>query len=203
MMQDGSSNQAHIVAVMGASGTGKSHYLKCELRRLKPRRLIVWDARSEYGEIATPTASMSDVLKGLRSGKRVRLAYRPNTMDEKALRAKFEALCKIVFAAGDVVFICEELSDVTSPSWAPGAWRQISTQGRHRGLHVYGTSQRPASIDKHFLGNATHVRTNRLNYAPDRQTLAQFLDIPLTDVSGLTGYGWIMRDMREGTISRG
>lgn len=202
-MADGSNNTAHIEAVMGASGSGKSHYIKGRIKALKPQRLIVWDAREEYAELATPTERIGDVLAGLRSGKRVRLAYRPKTMDEKQLRAKFEALCKIVFAAGNVMFIAEELSDVTSPSWAPGAWRQISTQGRHRGLQVFGTSQRPASIDKHFLGNATQVRTHRLNYQPDRVTLAQFLDIPLPDVAELKGYAWIQRDMREGTVTRG
>lgn len=199
----GCDNVAHIEAVMGASGSGKSHYVKGQVKRLKPKRLVIWDAREEYGELATPTTRLADVLAGLRSDKRVRLAYRPKTMDEKTLKAKFEALCKVVFAAGDVMFIAEELSDVTSPSHAPGAWRQISTQGRHRGLYVFGTSQRPASIDKHFLGNATHVRTHRLNYQPDRVNLAQFLDIPLPDVAGLTGYSWIARDMREGVITRG
>jgi hypothetical protein len=68
---------------------------------------------------------------------------------------------------------------------------------------VYGTSQRPASIDKHFLGNATHVRTHRLNYQTDRQVLAQFLDIPLEKVVALREYGWIMRDMGKGEIFTG
>ncbi|RKQ61161.1 hypothetical protein C8E02_0928 [Vogesella indigofera] len=199
----GCDNQAHIEAVMGASGSGKSHYVKSQVKRLKPKRLVIWDAREEYGELATPTSRLADVLAGLRSGKRVKLAYRPKTMDEKALKEKFAALCQLVFAAGDVLFIAEELSDVTSPSHAPGAWRQISTQGRHRGLMVYGTSQRPASIDKHFLGNATHVRTHRLNYQPDRINLAQFLDLPLADITALTGYSWIARDMREGVITKG
>ena len=199
----GSDNKAHIEAVMGASGCGKSHYIKGCIKKAKPHRLIIWDAREEYGDFATPTSSLSDLLKGLRSGKRLRLAYRPKTMDEKLLKSKFEAVCKLVFAAGNLTFIAEELSDVTSASWAPGPWRQISTQGRHRGLTVYGTSQRPASIDKHFLGNATHVRTHRLNYQTDRQVLAQFLDIPLEKVVALREYGWIMRDMGKGEISTG
>jgi len=87
---------------MGASGSGKSHYVKGQVKRLKPKRLVIWDAREEYGELATPTDRLADVLAGLRSDKRVRLAYRPKTMDEKTLKAKFEALCKVVFAAGDV-----------------------------------------------------------------------------------------------------
>lgn len=202
-MADGSNNSAHIEAVMGASGTGKSHYIKGRLKQLKPKRLIIWDAREEYQDLARPTHRMADVLAGLRSGKRVKLAYRPNTGEEKELREKFATLCRIVFAAGDLVFIAEELSDVTSASWAPGPWRRISTQGRHRGLYVFGTSQRPASIDKHFLGNATQVRTSRLNYKNDREALANFLDVPVTDVNALIGYQWIERDMGSGSIKRG
>lgn len=199
----GCDNEAHIEAVMGASGSGKSHYVKGRLKKLKPDRLIIWDAREEYGELATPCTSLADVLKGLRSGKRLKLAFRPKTMDEKKLREKFGALCQMVFAAGDVCFIAEELSDVTSPSWAPGPWRQISTQGRHRGLTVFGTSQRPASIDKHFLGNATQVRTHRLNYEPDRKALASFLDVPLEAVASLAGYDWLQRDMKTREVTRG
>ena len=203
MSAKGCDNTAHIEAVMGASGCGKSHYVKSQIRKAKPQRLIIWDAREEYGDFAKPTTSLADVLGGLRSGKRVKLAYRPKTMDEKVLRAKFETLCKIIFAAGNVTFIAEELSDVTSPSWAPGPWRQISTEGRHRKLTVYGTSQRPASIDKHFLGNATHVRTHRLNYQADRQALAQFLDISVDRVVALKGYEFIQKDMRDAVLTAG
>lgn len=199
----GCDNEANIIAIMGASGCGKSHYMKGRLKALKPDRLIIWDAREEYGELATPCTSLGEVLKGLRSGKRLRLAFRPKTMDEKKLREKFAALCSMVFAAGNLTFIAEELSDVTSASWAPGPWRQISTQGRHRGLYVFGTSQRPASIDKHFLGNATQVRTHRLNYEDDRKALAKFLDVPLSDVAGLAGFEWIQRDMKTRAVTRG
>jgi hypothetical protein len=70
-------------------------------------------------------------------------------------------------------------------------------------MTVYGLSQRPASIDKHFLGNATSVRTHRLNYHADRVALARFLDVPLADVSALAGYHWIQRDMSTRAVTSG
>jgi len=203
-MADGSNNVCNIEAVMGPSGSGKSYYVKQQIKRAKPKRLVVWDAREEYGDLATPVYSLKAVLEKLRSGKPVKIAFRPpGVVEEKELVALFSALCRIVFAAGHLTFVAEELSDVTTPSRAPGPWRKISTQGRHKGLHVYGCSQRPASIDKQFLGNATIVRTHRLNYHADRVALARFLDVPLDQVGGLAGYHYIERDMTTRAVKTG
>jgi hypothetical protein len=88
----------------------------------------------------------------------------------------FAIVCKIAFACGSLVLLAEELSDVTTPSYAPPAWRQITTQGRHKGLTVLGAAQRPALIDKTFLGNCTRIRCGALVYAADRTAMAAALD---------------------------
>ncbi|MGH8719649.1 MAG: hypothetical protein ACREV0_12025 [Burkholderiales bacterium] len=57
--------------------------------------------------------------------------------------------------------------------------------------------QRPAAIDKHFFGNASVIRTGRLNYAAD------VLDVAGDEIRELPQLAWIERDMRSGKVQRG
>lgn len=186
---------------MGASGSGKSLYIKGELRRLKPRRLVVWDPLGEYREFGTPAATLGEILAAAK-GAGFRLIFRPAADPDQA-RKQFDVLCRIVFAAGDCTLVAEELAFVTSPSYAPAGWSECTLKGRHRALRIYGASQRPASIDKHFFGNATEIRTGRLNFARDVKTLADVLQVPALQVQSLQPLQWIARDMATGRIYTG
>jgi hypothetical protein len=86
---------------------------------------------------------------------------------------------------------------------APAGWSMVTRKGRHRGLRVYGASQRPAAIDKHFFGNASVIRTGRLNYAADVKTMADVLDVTSDEIRELPALAWIERDMRSGKVRRG
>ena len=79
----------------------------------------------------------------------------------------------------------------------------VTLKGRHKGLTVYGNSQRPASIDKNFFGNATIIRTGRLNFAADVKVLANVLQVQALEVQSLQPLEYIERDMGTGAISRG
>jgi hypothetical protein len=76
-------------------------------------------------------------------------------------------------------------------------------RGRHKGMTVIGASQRPASIDKHFFGNATIVRTGRLNFAADIKVLANVLHVPGSHILSLAPLEFFQRDMQTGDTQRG
>ncbi len=190
-------NEPLFEVIIGASGSGKSHYLKERLAELNPPRLLVWDARAEYGHLARHVDSLRAVLDACRSGKPFRLAYLPRDFDR--LQEEFSALCRIAFAAGNLALVAEELSDVTKPSWAPPDWRRISTQGRHRGIFAFGTSQRPALIDKTIFGNATHVRCGVLGYPDDAKVMGRALAVRPDVLEQVQGHDWIKRDVRART----
>lgn len=203
-----------IEAYIGASGSGKGVSIVRRLEELKPRRLLVWDPRGEYAKQAR-AVSLSEAVRlvgGSKGGPfRLRVVHDGKTDPAEA----FGLVCKLAFAAGDLVFLAEELSDVTKPSWAPPAWRQCMTQGRHRHLHVIGAAQRPALVDKSFLGNCTYIRCFTLRYGPDRTAMALALDVPVSDVASLqtveaerrgyqlTEINYMERDFRAGTVQRG
>jgi hypothetical protein len=180
---------ADIRAVLGASGTGKSHYTKKEIRRAK--RLMVWDADDEYQDL--PAVSVADLARFLhgKAGKSFKARVVPS-LDPKIRKAQFDLFCRVIFEIGDMLVVVEELRFVTSPSWAPEGWALLTSRGRKRGIRIIGTSQRPASIDKDFLGNCSTIRVGRLQYHSDRIAVAQAIDRPVEDLSKLTGHEAIL-----------
>lgn len=199
-------NEARIWGVMAASGKGKGVWLKAKLRELKPRRLVVWDFKREYQEFAKLLPSLSacrDAMLRAGADGSLRVAYCPVGSGEKALRKEFEALCELVYAWENCVFIAEELSNVTTPGWAPGAWRKMTTSGRHAGIHVIGIAQMPTLIDKTFLGNCTLIHVGALNQQEHRDTVERALDVERGSLAGLLKFQWIEKDADTGEIATG
>lgn len=193
-----SANKAFIVAVLGASGSGKSTYVKRILSRGHPR-LLIWDPLREYeGEGVESLAGLLAALKA----KKFRLVFRPSA-DPVQRGKQFDLVCRAALAAGSLTLVVEELRFVTTPQRAPLGWAQVCLTGRHRGLKVFGISQRPASIDKDFLGNCTAIRTGRLAYPEDVKAVCKVMGIPSSKVEALKPLEWLEKDMASGKISSG
>lgn len=192
-------NQANIVAVMGGSGSGKSTYIKREIERLKPKRLIIFDVMHEYGEYGQRVKFCREMTE-LTKAKTFKLDFCPNS---NSINEQFNFVCKLAFALGDCLLVVEELNRVTQANRAPPAWQDCTSRGRHKGLMIYGASQRPASVDKDFFSNATKIRSGRLNFAADIKTLANVLKVSTGDIDCLKPLEYIEREMQTGKISRG
>lgn len=204
------SNEAQIWGVLAASGSGKGLWIKQELRRLKPARLVIWDYKLEYGEFAPQLVNSVEQLRQLMikaKGGPLRVRYKCKTGTKvKQTMAEFEAVCRLVQAWRNCVFLAEELSNVTTPSWAPAAWREMTTGGRHEGVHIIGVAQNPALIDKTFLSNCTLIHVGPLREFRHRQAVARSMDVPVQKITALQKFQWIERDfdartLREGIVS--
>lgn len=198
-MIEGAKNKALIVAVMGASGSGKSAFVKKEIMRARPRRLMIFDPLKEYGafgEVVTSTAALRTKARA----KFFALVFQPSMA---LIKEQFDFFCAVSYDSGYCTVVCEELSLVTTANKAPPAWSLITLTGRHKKMCVYGLSQRPASIDKNFFSNATKVRCGRLNYAADIQTLANVLNVPRDKVQNLLPLEFIERETSTGKITTG
>lgn len=197
------SNRPDVRAYIGATGSGKGVSIREHLYESKPSRLIVWDPLGEYSEFVTiTTGNLADVSR-LLAGKSFRVAYWPGNDPDK-YRERFDLFCRMAFAAGNCTMLVEELADVTTPSYAPQPWRRCTTQGRHRGLRIIAASQRPAQVDKQFLGGCTYIRCFTLRYPADRTAMSSCMDVPASDVAKLmtvesgrtTTINFIERDFR-------
>jgi hypothetical protein len=198
--------EARIWAVLGASGSGKSLWWKGKVRAEKPRRFIMWDFMNEGAEFATQATSLESIRKAMiAAGKDgpLRLRYVPRGAGEKPMKAEFEALCNLVYAWGNCTFVVEELANVTMPSWAPAAWRKMTTSGRHKLVHIIGCSQTPAMIDKAFMGNATLIHCGPLREHAHREAVAKSMDIDGGRIAKLVKLQWLEKDFDSGVVTTG
>lgn len=191
-------NEARIIGVMAASGSGKGLWIKDLLKREKPPRLVIWDYKDEYKDAAKLLVhSLESVRKSMiKAGAGplgIRYKCKPGTTT-KQTQAEFEGLCRLVQAWGDCCFLAEELSNVTTPSWAPAAWREMSTGGRHEKVFIIGVAQNPALIDKTFLSNCTVIHVGPLREYRHRQAVARSMDLPVTKITDLVKFQFIERD---------
>lgn len=190
--------QAEVIAVLGASGSGKTSYVMQELKRLNPARLVVWDTKGEFARegYAVAVQSISEAIRRMRSPE-FRIAFQPSG-DADKMKRDFALLTEACFFAKNLVLVAEELSDVTQPQHAAAGWRKCTSQGRTEGLTIYGLSQHPANLDKHFFGNCSKVRTGRLNFEAHLRTIANCLGVDKKQIANLRPLEYIERDMVAG-----
>ncbi len=109
--------------------------------------------------------------------RRFTVVFNPSQLDKDLRAREFALFCHLALELRHVTVVVEELRFVTTPSYAPEAWSMLTMTGRDIDIHVIGTSQRPASIDKDFLGNCTTISSGRLEYLEDRIVTAKSLQI--------------------------
>ncbi|MFV7759724.1 hypothetical protein ACNPKZ_04120 [Shewanella algae] len=195
------SRRADLRLVSGGTGSGKSSYVKAEIKRLKPSRLLIWDPVDEYGELAnvriTSPRELADLLKRYPHG-----ALRVRFVAEG--RELFEFWSACAFAWCNACLVAEELADVTTAGKAPPHWGQVVRRGRARGLApIFALTQRPSESDKTTVGNATTTRVGRLNRANDRAYMAKELDIAVSALTGLKPLEYVERDGYTGEVFQG
>lgn len=176
-------NKPRIRAYVGSTGSGKGVSVREFLRRDKPERLIVWDAVAEWGELGRTFQDLAAAIKAMQA-PRFKVVYYPGPNAAK-FADKFALFCRAVYAAGNCTVLVEELADVTTASHAPPAWRRLSTSGRHRGLQVIGCTQRPAFVDKAFLGGCTYIRCFTLREEADKKRMASALGTSYETIANL------------------
>ena len=143
---------------------------------------------------------MQHLKKAGKNGK-FHLVFVP-TLNQKKDMAYFDVVCKMLLAVGNVTLVVDELHSVTSASYAPDGWRKLNFMGRGYGVHVFGLSQRPASVDKAFMGSLSFIHVGRLPHPPDQKAIADIIGIKREEISMLTGYQAIQKDMLTGKITR-
>ncbi len=186
-------------AYIAASQSGKSTLVKRRLGDADVRampRWLVWDFKREYQGAGLAHARSIAELCDLAAAKR--RAYFQPSFDDKVRRVEFDRFCRVAIAAVyadrvPTLAVVEELSFVTTPSWAPGAWRQVTCTGLGLGLSNIGTSQHPAQIDKSYFGNTTAIYCGRLTEPEHVEKMARVFGCPAEAISGLPPFRFLCR----------
>lgn len=195
---------ADINLFIGATGAGKSTALKQHLG--KPARLLVWDPKDEYSDVkeAGTLAELFDLTtnKGGKPRARFRVRYVPRRVDRKERERAFSSVCSLALFIGKVSLIAEELSLVTRSNGGPPGYEELILTGRASGVSVFGTSQRPARVDKDIFSNASRIWCGRLAWDDDAVLMAKALRVPVRELNELTGHQSIARDKLSGDLFR-
>lgn len=190
---------ADMTAVIGGTGTGKTYWMRQELRRRNPPRLLVWDPEADLSDLGDVTVSAGEIrsLVQLTAGDRWRIVYVPPFNRQLAERA-FNVFCRVAFMRAEQgkypLVVVDELSTVVRAGSAPDYWTACVSRGRKRGMAIMAASQRPARIDKDFWSQATRIRCTALGYLEDQKAMAAALGRPLEDVASLQGFEALERD---------
>jgi hypothetical protein len=194
-MQTDQSNSADVIAVIGATGSGKGVYIKQYELKKSEKRLLIWDYMREYGQyVDIVTDKLETAIKAMK-GQGFRVAFQPS-FDDKVRAKQFDLLCRAAVHAGNLRLVIEELAFVTSATHAPPGWKMVTSVGRHKGLRVIGASQRPAQVDKAFWSNCTEIHCGFLNFDADQKVMAGALAVTVDDIKGLEPLQYIHRNVR-------
>ena len=172
-------SDAGRVGVWGASGSGKSSYVK---RRMDYRkRVVIFDPQAEYeGTACTNLDAVRAEMARNWSG--FRISYRPPPGKEPQA---LSALCKLLTYAqqpfketgrgAGLALVVEEMNlsfPVAGGAAKCPGFAQVCSRGRHYGIEVWGVSQRIAEVDTRFRGNCTETVAFRQKGARDQQAAA-------------------------------
>lgn len=196
---------------MGASGCGKSTWLRKRLGNKKRRRTFFWspkEKKDDYasfypGSVICRTAEeVRQLLKAAGPRGEFHIVFWP-TLVRKVDELHFDVCCRMLLAVENVAVIVDELHTVTRATHASDGWSQLVMLGRASGVEIYGMSQRPAGVDKNFMGNASLTRTGRLNFPDDAASVAKSIGVKASDILALVGFQWIERDNLTGKVTLG
>jgi DNA helicase HerA-like ATPase len=151
--------------VSGAKGQGKSTIVNAIARGRS--RVIVFDQVGEYGAKGFASVhSIQELQRAIKAGwrKGFRIAFVPTIGAERvALSNVSQALCAVqrpYYETPDgqrppipkVLLIVEEMN-TSFPSHVYDGWfAELCSRGRHYGVDVLGTTQRPAEVSTRFRG---------------------------------------------------
>lgn len=209
-------SNAGRIGVWGASGSGKSSYVKKSIKGRK--RLVVFDPLDEYG----PHAEFPVCGKTVKSLDQVRQAMRSNWASFSiayvppagAEPRSLSSLCKLLMAAqqpykksgkgAGIVLVAEEMNlsfpvhggEEKSPGFA-----EICSRGRHYGIDVYGLSQRIAEVSTRFRGNCTETVVLRQKGPRDLKAAWDEIGGSKEDIRLLENLDYIHE--RQGVLTRG
>lgn len=199
--------KALTIAAFGARGTGKTAWVRQQLQRANPPRLMVWDFKHD--------ADLSAVGQGFTSWPEfVRACARPRfqvryMVDHGAdAHQQFDAFCRVAWACGCLVMFVDELPEVTRANKAPPAWRRCVNVGRSydggsKWLSIIGAGQRPTEVDKSFLSNCDVIHTGRLAYAEDSRLFARMWGIDPAEITNLPDLAFIEKRASVAEVQRG
>jgi hypothetical protein len=183
---------AGIIGHLGQTGTGKTYAAIQKLARA--RRVIFFDTVcNTYGRGPRKNPlpdyihlfGLPDFVAYMRQHLRgdFHVVFHPGSGSikvegRKTARAtyEFEKVCEYVYRIGNVVFMIDEVWRFTRPNFMPAALEDLVFTGRHPGVTLLYTSQRPNRTATSLLSQTAEFSVFRITQYHDLKALATQLD---------------------------
>lgn len=198
---------ARLLGAFGAQGSGKTAWALQAIERMPLRhRLVCWDFKHDprLKGIGADVRSVPELARAMKAPKfRLRLLVN-HDLD---IAEQFKWFCTAAWGAGNVLMVVDELPEVTRPGKAPPLWRKCINIGRQYAhpetgkpctLAIVGMAQRPAEVDKSFIGNLDVLHVGRLGEVNDAREMAGKLGCDWRELTTLENLHWI--EKRAGQI---
>ena len=162
------------IGIIGRSGCGKSYLCKL-LQKLFPRR-IIFDSVNEYqGRSLRRFSDWQSVLPELKDrSKELEIIFQADPFIKNQAQVFDESL-KLLYFAGHLCIITEEVQNFASVHSLPHWLRSCLLTGRHRDLALMFTTQRPGELHKTILSQCSHIFVGQLHDSNDIRYVSNFL----------------------------
>lgn len=161
---------AQVIGVYGRRGTGKTTRIKNLIEKRK--RVIVLDPKGEY-----PNPVAWDDLGQVIQGREYLVSYRPKYGTEiEVLDRLSRALLKN--RTGRICLVVDELQKFAPQRGMPpgmNGFIQLVQEGRHADVEIIGATQRPATVQIDFRGNAEVSYILGLSWQNDVDVICQMI----------------------------
>lgn len=166
--------------IMGMRGCGKSHLGKL-IQKNWPRR-VIFDPMDEYPEekgrvIVRGWHAFEDEIRELEAKNpaafELVVKFDPETSTEEQEQV-FDHCLRACYYLENVLIVIEEVQLFSSPHYLPDWLRNVYLIGRHKGLGIIATSQRPGEVHKTIISQSHHKFCGKIEEGNDLKYLENF-----------------------------
>lgn len=180
--QDASLSNKNML-IVGASGSGKSSYLR-EKIDFSQKRIIAWDPDEDFKlPRVRDIATFKKLCKKSGFGA-IRVALTVEPTEEN-----FEIWAGLVFAmchqAAHMTILADEIADVTRVGKASPKWGQLCRKVRKYGGILAACTQRPQEADKTIFNQVKYKWCGALASNAAYKFMAAEFDVPIADFKAL------------------
>ena len=171
---------------MGTRGCGKS-YLCQEIQKIFPRRIVI-DSVDEYSDenAVFSFAEFADRIVEIERAKtktfEIVFKFDPEIGQNTD---EFDQVMRCAYYFGNVQIVIEEVQLFSSPHNVPKWLKNCLLTGRHQGLSLIFTTQRPGELNKTVLSQCNHIFCGRIVEGNDLRYVAAFLNQDAEKLAGL------------------
>ena len=189
-----------ITLIVGRKGCGKSTLAGSLIKTA--RRLVVLDPQCEYeiGVKVNNFHDFADMVSRYRFSEDFKICYFPQDMTNR--KKWFDVICGVVYNAGNLTFVVEELGIFMSATSFPEEFAKLVMTSRHKRISIIGITQRATKIPRDLRSQADRIYTFHQVEPIDLKYISEFMEMEnVNRIKSLTNHNYILW-LPDGTTAK-